>query len=62
MTRVKNTLRRWRRIRTEKARLAAIEKMPLTMHKDHPSANVTGDDILIDPSRLGQMPTRIRPT
>ena len=61
MTRVKNTLRRWRRIRTDRARLSALEKLPLTMHADDPCASVSGDDILIDPSRMGTLPTRIRP-
>lgn len=61
MTRVKQTIRRWRRIRAERARLAALDEVSLSMHVDGPRVDASEEDIQIDPATIGRTPTRIRP-
>jgi len=62
MTRVKQTIRRWRRIRADKARFAAQEEFSLSMHVDGPRVETSDEDMHIDPAIMKKLPTRIRPT
>ena len=62
MTRVKQTIRRWRRIRADKARQTAAGEVSLSMHVEGPRVEASDEDILVDPAMMAKLPTRIRPT